>query len=225
MRDKTISKPEYPNKANALRALRLIKIYLLLFLIGICIVGGAWLSHSDMMANFFLNRNIEAAVYDLPLNWLAPYISKTPAIYLSMHVTTLLFETFFFLSPINRKIRNIFVSMALIFHTVNALWLVVTVTPILIGYGIFVNWQGIKDFFPASRQEFYADKISPKLLTLLALFLVTVLGLLWHSVLGLRALFNLNGLINWRTIWYPILPISVGWFVVTLIRIRQPAKI
>lgn len=187
--------------------------------------GGAWLSYSDMMANFFLNRNIEAAVYDLPLNWLAPFIAQTPAIYLSMHVTTLLFETFFFLSLINRKIRNIFVSMALIFHAVNALWLVVTVTPILIGYGPFINWQGVKDSLFPMRRNFYTAGLSPKMLSLLVLFIATVLGLLWHSDLGIRALFNLNGLINWRTIWYPILPISVGWFIATVIRIRQPARI
>lgn len=187
--------------------------------------GGAWLSHSDMMANFFLNRNIEAAVYSLPLNWLAPYIAQTPLIYLSVHVTTLLFETFFFLSLINRKLRNLIVSLALIFHAVNALWLVVTVTPILIGYGIFIDWQAIKDFFlPPSRQTFSAGAISPKPLVFLALFLAAMLGLLWHSDLGLRALFNLNGLINWRTIWYPVLPISLSWFLVTLIRFRQPAK-
>lgn len=187
--------------------------------------GGAWLSYSDMMANFFLNRNIEAAVYDLPLNWLAPFIAQTPAIYLSMHVTTLLFETFFFLSLINRKIRNIFVSMALIFHAVNALWLVVTVTPILIGYGPFINWQGVKDSLFPMRRNFYTAGLSPRMLSLLVLFIATVLGLLWHSDLGIRALFNLNGLINWRTIWYPILPISVGWFIATVIRIRQPARI
>lgn len=188
--------------------------------------GGAWLSHSDMIANFFLNRNIEAAIYNLPLNSLAPYISQTPFIYLSVHVTTLVFETFFFLSVISRKVRDLFVSLALIVHAVNALWLVVTTTPILIGYCIFIDWQAIKDFFfPSLRQEFGTHTVSPKLLTLLALFLATILGLLWHSNLGLRALFNLNGLINWRTIWYPILPISLGWFVATLIRFRQPARI
>ena len=106
--------------------------------------GGAWLSHSDMMANFFLNRNVEAAVYDLPLNWLAPYIAKVSFVYLSMHITTLVFETFFFLTLINRKLRDLILSMALIFHAVNALWLVVTVTPILIGYCAFVDWQAGK---------------------------------------------------------------------------------
>ena len=188
--------------------------------------GGGWLRHSDMMSNFFLNRNIEAAIYDLPLNWLAPFISQTPLIYLAAHVTTLIFEAFFFLSVINRRVRDLFVSVALVFHAVNALWLVVTVTPILIGYCIFIDWQAIKDFFfPSGKQKFCADTISPKLLTLLAFFLATILGLLWHSNLGLRALFNLNGLINWRTIWYPILPISLGWFVAIIIRFRQPAKI
>lgn len=193
--------------------------------------GGAWLSYSDMMANFFLNRNIEAAVYDLPLNWLAPFISQTPLLYLSVHVTTLVFETFFFLSLINRKIRDLIVSLALLFHAVNALWLVVTVTPILIGYGAFINWQAVKDFFfPAPKQAVsnkkpHSDFVPPKVLTWLVLFLATVLGLLWHSDLGLRAGFNLNGLINWRTVWYPVLPIALGWFVATLIRFRQPAKV
>lgn len=188
--------------------------------------GGAWLSYSDMMANFFLNRNIEAAVYNLPLNWLAPFIAQTPLVYLSVHITTLLFETFFFLSLINRKLRNFFVSMALMFHAVNALWVVVTVTPILIGYGMFINWQGIKNsLFSTWKLKLYPVNLSSKLLTLVCLFSATILGLSWHSDLGIRTLFNLNGLINWRTVWYPILPISIGWFTVTLIGFRQPAKI
>ncbi len=187
--------------------------------------GGAWLSYSDMMANFFLNRNIEAAVYDLPLNWLAPHIAQMPLIYLGSHITTLIFETFFFLSLFNRKIRDIFVSLALIFHAINGLWLVVTVTPILIGYGAFIDWQAIKDFFfPPKKGTSSPNTLSPKLLTLLVLFLATVSGLLWHSSVGFRALFNLNGLIDWRTIWYPVLPLALGWLVAILISLRRTAK-
>ena len=186
--------------------------------------GGAWLSHADMMAYFFLNRNVEAAVYNLPLNWLAPYIAQTPLIYLSIHITTLLFEGLFFLSMISRKVRDFFVSLALIFHAVNALWVVVTVTPLLIGYGPFINWQAIKDFFVPQRELPVAEGRSPRLLIFLALFSATVLGLLWHSDLGIRTWLNLNGLINWRTIWYPILPISIWWFVVTIVRFRQPVS-
>ena len=60
MRDKTISKVEYPNKANALRALKLIKIYLVIFLIGICVVGKtkstwpmiSWALYSGYSARF-----------------------------------------------------------------------------------------------------------------------------------------------------------------------------
>lgn len=188
--------------------------------------GGAWLRHSDMMANFFLNRNIEAAIYNLPLNRLAPFISKAPLIYLAAHINTLVFETFFFLSVINRKVRDLLVSMALIFHAINALWLVVTTTPLLIGYCLFIDWQAIKDFlFPSRRQELGDPTVSPKVLTFIALFLATILGLLWHSDLGIRTLFHLNGLINWRTIWYPVLPLALAWFVATLIRFRQPARV
>ncbi len=188
--------------------------------------GGDWLNYSDMMSNFFLNRNIEAATYDLPLNWLAPFMSQTPLIYLATHLTTLLFETFFFLSLINRKIRDFFVAIALLFHAVNGLWLVVSVTPIMISYGIFINWQGIKDFFCRNQEKTsFIDKIPPKWLIALSLFLATFLGLLWHSDIGIRALFNLNGLIDWRTIWYPIFPLSIGWLILILIDLFRQLRV
>ncbi len=187
--------------------------------------GGIWLSSSDMMANFFLNRNVEAAVYDLPLNPLAPLIAQTPLAYLSVHATTLLFETFFFLSLINSKIRDFLVSMALVFHAVNGLWLVVTVTPIMAGYFLFIDWQAIKDFlFPSSDRKSKSSPVPLKGLTLLAIALATTLGLLWHSSLDIRGLFNLYGLVDWRTIWYPVLPLSLVWLVVTAIRFRQPVR-
>ncbi|MGB3296573.1 MAG: hypothetical protein WBB01_26605 [Phormidesmis sp.] len=220
--------PHDSNWAYFLPARAVLVVFSFLFFVsGVYKVafGGAWLSHADMMANFFLNRNVEAAVYDLPLNWLAPYIAQAPLIYLSIHVTTLLFEGFFFLSMINRKVRDFFVSLALIFHAVNALWVVVTVTPILIGYGIFIDWQAIKDsLLPQKESQAVAEGRSPKRWVLLALFSATVLGLLWHSDLGIRAWLNLNGLINWRTVWYPVLPISIWWFVVTIVRFRRPVK-
>ena len=84
-------------------------------------------------------------------------------------------------------------------------------TGLLMAIAIFLK---IRNFF-----QLHFDP--PQLLTFLALFSATILGLLWHSNLGLHTLFNLNGLINWRTIWYPIPPIAVGWFVATLISFRQ----
>ena len=60
MKDKTISKPEYLSNANPKRALQLTKIYLLLFLIGICVVGKtkstwpmiSWALYSGYSARF-----------------------------------------------------------------------------------------------------------------------------------------------------------------------------
>lgn len=215
-----------------LPARALLAIYSVLFFVSVIFkvaFGGAWLSYYDMMANFFLNRNIEAAVYDLPLNPLAPFIAQTPLIYLSTHVTTLIFETFFFLSLINRKIRDIFIASALLFHAVNALWLVVTVTPIMIAYGPFIDWQAIKDFLLSifkleSLEEKISANLSPQLLICIALFSATISGLLWHGDVGFRALFNLYGLIDWRTIWYPVLPFSLGWLALILLSFRKLVK-
>lgn len=191
--------------------------------------GGAWDNHFDMMSNFFLNRNIEAATYELPLNWFAPYMAQNSLIYLSAHINTLAFETFFFLTLIGRRVRSIIVSLALMFHAVNAIWLVVTVTPIAIGYCAFIDWQAIKEFcFPPSAEHsrrLLANSTLQKLMPMLAISLATALGLLWHSDAGVRTLFNLNGLINWRTLWFPVLPFALGWFVLTLSRYRRiPAK-
>lgn len=199
--------------------------------------GGAWLSHADMMANFFLNRNVEAAIYDLPLNGLAPFIASSPLIYLSVHATTLLFESLFFLSMINRKLRELFLSLALLFHAVNAIWLVVTVTPIFIVYCIFINWQGVKEAIfskisvraeqPLSRW-LSTNWLSARGLPLLALALATVVGILWFydlqtGAVGIRALLNLNGWLNWRTFWIPVLPISLVWLAATLLSFRRTA--
>lgn len=197
--------------------------------------GGAWLSHADMMANFFLNRNVEAAVYDLPQNGLAPFIAQNPLIYLSIHATTLLFESLFFLSVINRKIRELFLAMALLFHAVNAIWLVVTVTPIFIVYCIFINWQSVKDFLQArlfsTTKKRSSKQTSPssQLIKGLALFLATLIGLLWFydlktDAVGIRALLNLYGLLNWRTFWIPVLPVSVIWLFATVLSFRQSLK-
>lgn len=189
--------------------------------------GGAWLAHSDLMANLLLNRNIKAALCDLPLNSLAPYISQTPFIYLSLHVVTLIFESCFFLAIFSRNLRNLCISTALIFHSINALWLVVTVTPVLIGYCLFIDWQRLKDWLlkgSHSRQLFYVGNISPKLLTVIALSLAAFVSLLWNSDLGIRNLFNLWGVFDWRTIWYPVLPLSLVWFTVSVIQIVNKVK-
>lgn len=183
--------------------------------------GGAWLSHSDMMANFFLNRNVEATIYGLPLNGLAPFLSQHPLLYLPVHASTLIFEFGFCLSLISRKLRNIIVSLALIFHAVNALWLVVTVTPILVGYFAFIDWQAIRDLVVPSSQS--KAVISPKILVFLSLFCAVLLGVLWHSDVGIRTVFNLNGWVDWRTIWYPVLPVATVGLVISVLRLRQPA--
>ena len=71
-RDKNQISTEYPNKVDALRALKLIKICLLIFLIGICIVGKtkstwpmiSWALYSEYSARF---RPPEPSVSDVEL--------------------------------------------------------------------------------------------------------------------------------------------------------------
>lgn len=52
-----------------------------------------------------------------------------------------------------------------------------------------------------------------------AISLAIAIGILWNSSFGIRSIFNLGELLNWHTIWYPILPLSVAWLVVSLMQL------
>lgn len=170
--------------------------------------GGVWLSHTELINHFALNRNIKAAMFGLPLNWATPIIYQTPLVYLSIHVVTLLFEFFFFLSLFDNRLRNLMISTALVFHSVNALWFVITVTPVLIAYLAFVDWQCIKEIVPF-RRTLFLQKANYRLLVFFPLLTATLTAILWYNELWVKGLMNFFGLIDQRTIWILVLPLSV----------------
>ena len=54
-----------------------------------------------------------------------------------------LFEALVVLVLLDGRLRAAYLAAALVFHALNALLLVVTFTPILIVYALFVDWQGM----------------------------------------------------------------------------------
>ena len=125
--------------------------------------GGVWLAHPDLLANAMLHKNIEAAIIELPLNPLAPLIARQPALYVALQLSVLLFEGLFFLVLVDRDLRRLWLGLALVFHTINANWLIVTFTPILVVYGLFIDWQGVRQrLWPWPIR--IADRLPTKLL-------------------------------------------------------------
>ncbi|MDJ0843612.1 hypothetical protein [Crocosphaera sp.] len=184
--------------------------------------NGQWLVYRELIANLVLDKNVNAAISGLPLNPLAPFISQTPLLYEGMRIGTLLFEGFFFLSLFSRTLRGFFVSLALLFHSFNAIWLTVTFTPVMIGYGLFINWQTLKEFvlFKKAKNNFISN-LNPQFFIFGVLFVSILASVLWSQDIGIQGLFNLDGLINVSTIWYPVFPFSLCWFMMTLVKIFQ----
>jgi hypothetical protein len=182
--------------------------------------GGTWLAQRDLLANFMLERSVQSAAHGLAANPLAPWLSDHALVGYSLQLGVLAFEGLFFLALFGRRLRSLFVAMALLFHSVNALFMVVSFTPILIVYGLFVNWEDILRRVGLCRLRF--PEASTSAWTALALLAATLLALLWHA--GAAALFNLGGILNWRSMWFPVLPVALGWAAISAARIVRPTK-
>jgi len=180
--------------------------------------GGTWLERRDLLANLMLLRSVQAAALGLPTNPLAPWIASHPGIAWALQLGILAFEGLFFLALLGRPLRNLFLAVSLVFHSINALWMVVTFTPVLAVYGMFVDWQWLRSKVPSR----VLPSLSGRTWTAIALVLAPAVALTWH--LGARAVFNAGGLVNWQTPWFVVLPLATLWAARQMIPMsRSPA--
>lgn len=178
--------------------------------------GGTWLTRPDLMANFLLHRNVIAAVAGTPLNPLAPWIARTPWAATELQYQTLVFEGLFPLALFGRRLRDVFLSSALVFHAVNAIWMAVTFTPVVIVYALFVDWQAL-----AARRGRPARRRRPAGhgWTWAVAGAAALTGATWNTAASLRPIFNVGGLLDWHTFGYVILPPAVAWAVLSHYRL------
>jgi len=177
--------------------------------------GGTWLNYPKYMAYFVLKQNITASMIGLPLNHLAPFIHENPFIYNFLRISVLLFEGLFFLALFHRKLLKFMIALALVFHSTGAIWLIVTFTPILIIYLVFIDWYAILQRLRIESIHLF-DTIPAHLLIAVTLVLAFLAGVFWNTGYSLRPVLNLGGIINWHTIWYPILPIALACLLVAI---------
>lgn len=184
-------------------------------------IGGTWVSYESLIADFVRWQNVEAALNSLPLNHVAPFIAENPAIYKPLRFITVFTEGAFIFALLNRGCRTFFVCLALIFHSVNAIWMAVTFTPALIVYGLFVDWEALrarlnigKYVRPGLSWLPQLNVRSQRLIWQVATLVLAVLaGLGWNTTNWVRAIFNLGGLLTWHSIWYAVLPCTIFWLI------------
>ncbi len=120
----------------------------------------------------------------------------------------------FFLTLFNRGVRNLFIAVALVFHAVGAIWLSVTFTPILVVYGLYVDWQKLRERIWPNPVNVLAA-VPTVALVAAAICAAIGAGALWNHGNGLRSVVNMNAWLNWHTVWYPVLPIVSVWLILT----------
>jgi hypothetical protein len=178
-------------------------------------VLGTWLTAPDVVTDLLLGKNIEAAREGLPSHTILPFVAARPLLSQSFRYGLLLFEGLFVLVLLGGRVRAAYLGAALVFHALNALLLVVTFTPILIVYGLFVDWQaGIERFAVHTRWITRLLGRAPTwLLTGGVLALATLAAWSWDLTPTLRRAIQLGGRLDWRTIWYPVLPLALAWWL------------
>jgi hypothetical protein len=183
--------------------------------------GGVWIEDRDLTANFLLDKNVKSARQGLPLNYLAPAIARHRWLAETVHFSVILFEASLILALLGRRLRDLVLSSALIFHAINGVWLGVTFTPVMIVYLMFVDTEKIRQRL-MPRRSGTVGRVSVSILIVAMLGVAMAIGMLWNSALSLRSLFNLGGVLNWHTLWYPVLPFILIWWVSSLARLFRP---
>jgi hypothetical protein len=178
-------------------------------------VRGDWLTAPDLVTNLLSDKNIEAVLAGLRPCALWPFVVASPLMSASFRVGLLLFEGLFVLVLLGGQVRAAYLAAALIFHALCALLLVVTFTPILIVYALFVDWQKVvARVAPHMRWLVdFLEAVPSRVLTTGVFALAALAGWFWNLTPTLRTTLQLGGWLDWRTIWLPVLPLAVVWWL------------
>jgi hypothetical protein len=176
---------------------------------------GDWLTAPDRITNLLLSKNMEAVVAGLRPCPILPFVVATPLVWASFRIGVLLFEGSFVLVLLGGQVRAAYLAATLIFHALCALLLTVTFTPILIVYALFVDWQtAVASVIPRMRWlGDFLERVPSGVLTPGVLVLAALGGWSWNLTPTLRRTLQLGGWLDWRTIWLPVLPLAIVWWL------------
>jgi len=190
-----------------------------------CVLGD-WVTGADPIPNLLLSKNVEAVLEGVPINPLAPFVAATPLISEACRWGLLVFEGLFVVVMLGGHVRDAYLALTLVFHALNALLLVVTFTPILITYALFVDLQRVAERLEPlpGRATCMLERAPTGPLLGSAIGVAMLVAASWNTTPFPRILLQLDGYLDWRTIWYPVLPGAIVWcFRECAALVREPA--
>ncbi len=185
--------------------------------------AGTWLQYDDLLPMLLLRRSVDSVVLGWWANPLGPWLLANASIGYWMQIAVVAFEVSFVLLLAGSTVRRLLFAGALVFHAVSALWIMVSFGGLLAAYALFVDWESLWRWvrvrvpwptFPSSLRT-----VSPNAWTVLACIAALALAATWHA--GSRHLLTLNGLINWRTIWFVVTPVGLLGILASFLQDRQ----
>ena len=202
-----------PRFAVPARALLFALSFLFCFAaVGKIAFGGTWLSEDRLMAAVALQKNVRAGLFDLPMTQAVPWFAGQPWLYGPSRFVVLALELLFPLALLGGASRRLFVFSALAFHAANAIFLLVTFTPVLAIYPAFLNLQrgldAVTRFVPGRLRSLRPPARPAWHVGLFAAAAIVGFTLLWRFTGVPQSILTLGGRLDWRTIWFPVLPLA-----------------
>jgi hypothetical protein len=178
-----------------------------------------WTVGDNVFGYHFLDTNIKLAKLGLPMNPFAQWFLDYPVLDVSVRAFVVLFEGTFVLALINRKLRAAYLFAGLMFNAINGAFLGVTFTPMLIVYGLYVDWHALAvRIIPRAVRRV---QLSASALAAGTVLLAAATAVLWTETRFVHQLLTAGGQIDHRTIWFPIVPVAIigfAWSVWSLLR-------
>jgi hypothetical protein len=145
---------------------------------------GAFLENPQHMSDVFIFQSIRTPIFGLPIQSLGFLLSKYSAITLAFQGLAFFFEGTFWLSLLNRHLRQFYLFGGIGFHIFNGLVLNIFFTPILLIYALYIPWHNIKRYvFPVLVPVLAIASLLLLLIDIRQLHWFTEVGL-WYGVLA-----------------------------------------
>ena len=102
------------------------------------------------------------------------------------------------------------VGSCLLFHSINGFALDVTFSTLLIAYLAFADWQRVADVLPIPYPVPRLSGISAPAAAAVSLATAVAVATLWLLISAVRTWPTLGGLLNWYTVWIPVMPVAMA---------------
>jgi hypothetical protein len=177
--------------------------------------NGTWLQNTQLLLHLSAERSVEASVMGLPSNPLVPWLFANASWGLPMQLGVVLFEFSFVFMLLGGTVRRVLLVLAMLFHALSALWLLVSFNGVLAAYATLVDWESgwgrLRDLgpMPALRQR--AASLGVAGWSILACGFAVLVAGSWHA--GTSAVFNVWGVVNWQLPWLVVAPLAIAALV------------